>query len=97
MARSMLKGKNLPNEYWAKAVACAVYILNRIQQRVWQTRFHNKHGVVRTTVFLILEYLVVLDLHMCLKKQEVSWMIRVKNAFLLAMMNILRDISCLIL
>ena len=29
MARSMLKGKNLPNEFWAEAVNTAVYILNR--------------------------------------------------------------------
>lgn len=29
MARSMLKAKNLANEYWAEAVACSVYILNR--------------------------------------------------------------------
>ena len=26
MARSMLKTKLLPNDYWAKAVACAAYI-----------------------------------------------------------------------
>ena len=29
MARSMLKGKRLPREFWAEAVACAVYLLNR--------------------------------------------------------------------
>ncbi|KAA0053129.1 integrase [Cucumis melo var. makuwa] len=29
MARSMLKAKNLPNEFWGDAVACTVYILNR--------------------------------------------------------------------
>jgi hypothetical protein len=28
MARSMLKAKNLSNEYWSEAVACSVYILN---------------------------------------------------------------------
>jgi len=26
MARSMLKAKKLSNEYWAKEVACSVYI-----------------------------------------------------------------------
>ena len=26
MARSMMKAKHLPNEYWAKVVACAIYI-----------------------------------------------------------------------
>eukprot|EP01018_Ginkgo_biloba_P020396 Gb_28242 [translate_table: standard] len=29
MAQSMLKSKNLPNDYWAEAVATTVYILNR--------------------------------------------------------------------
>eukprot|EP00253_Pinus_taeda_P025630 PITA_25630 len=29
MARSMLKAKHLPNDYWADAVNCATYILNR--------------------------------------------------------------------
>eukprot|EP00253_Pinus_taeda_P026417 PITA_26417 len=29
MARSMLKAKHLPNEYWAEAVNCAAYTLNR--------------------------------------------------------------------
>ena len=29
MTRSMLKEKHLPNEYWAEAVACSAYILNR--------------------------------------------------------------------
>ncbi|KAA0065975.1 integrase [Cucumis melo var. makuwa] len=29
MVRSMLKAKNLPNEFWGDAVACTVYILNR--------------------------------------------------------------------
>jgi transposase InsO family protein len=29
MAKSMLKGKGLPNMFWAEAVATAVYLLNR--------------------------------------------------------------------
>ena len=29
MARSMLKEKHLPNDYWADVVHCAMYILNR--------------------------------------------------------------------
>ena len=28
MARSMLKAKNFPNEYWGEAMACSIYILN---------------------------------------------------------------------
>jgi len=29
MARSMLKGRNLSNEYWEELVACDVYVINR--------------------------------------------------------------------
>lgn len=29
MARSMLKAKHLPKPYWAEAIACAAYLLNR--------------------------------------------------------------------
>jgi len=34
MARSMLKSKSLPNDYWAEAVNCAVYIMNRCPTKV---------------------------------------------------------------
>ena len=33
MARSMLKAKNLPKNFWAEAVACAVFVLNRCPTR----------------------------------------------------------------
>ncbi|XP_022635028.1 uncharacterized protein LOC111241414 [Vigna radiata var. radiata] len=33
MARSMLKSKRLPKEFWAEAVACAVYLTNRSPTR----------------------------------------------------------------
>ena len=29
MARSMMKAKHIPNEYWVEVVAYAIYILNR--------------------------------------------------------------------
>ena len=47
MARSMLKEKHLPNEYWGEALACLVYILNRsptksvkskVPQEAWSGR-----------------------------------------------------------
>ena len=50
MARGMLKAKNLSNEFWAEAVACVVYILNRtptksvkntIPQEAWNGKKHN--------------------------------------------------------
>ncbi|KAG8478853.1 hypothetical protein CXB51_028662 [Gossypium anomalum] len=33
MARSMVKGKHLPRTFWAEAVQCAVYLLNRYEKR----------------------------------------------------------------
>jgi len=29
MVRSILKGRNLSNGYWAEEVACAIYVVNR--------------------------------------------------------------------
>ncbi|GMI88485.1 hypothetical protein HRI_002517800 [Hibiscus trionum] len=34
MARSMLKAKNMPREFWAEAVSCAVYLSNRSPTKV---------------------------------------------------------------
>jgi hypothetical protein len=36
MARSLLKAKKLPKQYWAEAVSCAVYLLNRFPTRSLQ-------------------------------------------------------------
>ncbi|KAJ6937917.1 hypothetical protein NC652_012263 [Populus alba x Populus x berolinensis] len=36
MARSLLKAKKLPKQYWAEAVSCAVYLLNRCPTRSLQ-------------------------------------------------------------
>eukprot|EP00253_Pinus_taeda_P019205 PITA_19205 len=56
-ARSMLKAKHLPNDYWAKVVACAAYILNRcptksiqniVLEEAWSGR---KHSVTHMRVF----------------------------------------------
>lgn len=37
MARSLLKAKKLPKQYWAEAVSCAVYLLNRCPTRSLQS------------------------------------------------------------
>lgn len=34
MARSMVKVKGMPNSFWAEAVSCAVYVLNRSPKSV---------------------------------------------------------------
>ncbi|KAE8681376.1 hypothetical protein F3Y22_tig00111330pilonHSYRG00435 [Hibiscus syriacus] len=62
MARSMLKSKKLPNEFWVEIVACAVYLLNRsptrsvwgkIPQEAWSGRKPDNKKIVisRDVVF----------------------------------------------
>ena len=47
MERSMMKAKHIPNEYWAEALACVVYILNlpptksvkdKVPQEAWSKK-----------------------------------------------------------
>ncbi|KAH9687903.1 hypothetical protein KPL70_014941 [Citrus sinensis] len=57
MARSMLKSKRLPKEFWAEAVACAVYLSNRSPTRsVWgktpqEAWSGRKPGITHLRVF----------------------------------------------
>jgi hypothetical protein len=51
MARSILKGKNLSNEYWVEDVACAVYILHKsptkiVRDMIPQQAWSGKHHIV---------------------------------------------------
>nr|CAD1824673.1 unnamed protein product [Ananas comosus var. bracteatus] len=48
MARSMLKEKGLPNEFWAEAVNTAVYIQNRCPTNVVKNKNHLKLGQGQT-------------------------------------------------
>eukprot|EP00253_Pinus_taeda_P009205 PITA_09205 len=67
MARSMLKAKHLPNDYWAEAVNCAAYILNRcptkavmnrVPEEAWSGR---KQGVTHMRVFGCVAYAHIPD------------------------------------
>ena len=67
MARSMLKAKHLPNDYWVEAVHCAVYILNRcprkavmnkVPKEAWNGR---KQGVTHMRVFGCVAYAHIPD------------------------------------
>eukprot|EP00253_Pinus_taeda_P008999 PITA_08999 len=67
MARSMLKAKHLPNDYWAEAVNCAAYILNRcpikavmnkVPEEAWSGR---KQGVTHMKVFGFVAYAHIPD------------------------------------
>jgi len=44
MARSMLKAKGMSNYFWAEAVTCAVYLINRTLG-VFLTQLRLRHGV----------------------------------------------------
>eukprot|EP00253_Pinus_taeda_P003954 PITA_03954 len=67
MVRSMLKAKHLPNDYWAEAVHCAVYILNRCPTKVVMNRVSEeawsgrKQGVTHMKVFGCVAYAHIPD------------------------------------
>jgi hypothetical protein len=67
MARSMLTAKHLSNEYWAEAVATAIYILNRcltksVKNRIPQGAWTgSKHDVAHLTFFGCVAYAHVPD------------------------------------
>jgi len=62
MARSTLKEKHLPNDYWAEVVHCAAYILNRYPTKVVMNRVSKeawsgtKQGVTHMKVFGCVAY-----------------------------------------
>eukprot|EP00253_Pinus_taeda_P031858 PITA_31858 len=67
MVRSMLKAKHLPNDYWAEAIHCAIYILNRcptkavmnrVSEEAWSGR---KQGVTHMKVFGCVAYAHIPD------------------------------------
>ena len=67
MVRSMLKAKHFPNMYWAKAVNCAVYILNRCPTNSMMNRVHEevwssiKKFVIHMRVFGCVAYAHIPD------------------------------------
>lgn len=67
MVRSMLKAKHLPHEYWAEAITCAVYILNRCPTKAIMNRIPEeawsgqKQTVTHMRVFGCVAYAHVSD------------------------------------
>jgi len=67
MARSMLKSKKLPKEFWAEAMACAVYLSNQFPTRsVWgktpqEARSGRKSGISHLRVFGSTNHVHILD------------------------------------
>eukprot|EP00253_Pinus_taeda_P033255 PITA_33255 len=67
MARSMLKGKHLPNDYWDEAVNSVAYILNRcptkavmnrVPEEAWSGR---KQGITHMKFFVCVAYAHIPD------------------------------------
>jgi transposase InsO family protein len=67
MARSLLKAKKLPKQYWAEVVSCAVYLLNRCPTRSLQAVTPeeawsgHKPSVTHLRVFGCVAYTKILD------------------------------------
>jgi len=62
MARSMLKGRKFPNEYWAKVVACIVYVINISPTKIVMSRVPEEaylgmpSNVSHLRVFVCVDY-----------------------------------------
>ena len=67
MARSMLKSKKLPKEFWAEAIACVVYLSNRsLARSVWgktpqEAWSGRKPGITHLRVFRSIAHMHVPD------------------------------------
>ena len=65
MAKSVLKEKHLPNEYWIEAVACLAYILNRcptkavINKTLEEAWKKKKHNIAHLRIFGCVAYSLV--------------------------------------
>ena len=82
MVRSMLKSKKMPKEFWAEAVACAVYLTNLPQQEACMRRHHKKHGVEGSPGSLTSKCLEALPIPMFQTKRGQSLMIKVRSTCL---------------
>ena len=66
LARSMLKVKGIPNDFWVESVTCAIYLLNRAlsklqdqtPQEVWSG---HRPSVTHLRVFGKIAYSYILD------------------------------------
>ena len=67
IVRSMLKEKHFPNDYWAEAVHCASYVLNRsptkaVMNKVMEEAWSGiKQGVTHMKVFGYVAYAHIPD------------------------------------
>ena len=82
MARSMVKAKHLPRTFWAEAVLCAVYLLNRCPIKSVRNKLQMNHGAGANHQLDISEFLGVLLMPIFPIRKERSWMTMAKSVFL---------------
>ncbi|KAA0031828.1 copia protein [Cucumis melo var. makuwa] len=97
MARSMLKCKKMPKEFWAQAVECAVYLSNRSPTRSLWNKTPQQAWTRRKPSIGHLKYSDAWLMHIYLIKSVVSLMIKVRNMCLSAMMQAQKATSFIIL
>ena len=69
----MLKGKGLPNQFWAEAVNTAVYILNRSYTKALKGQTPHEAYSGKNLMFLILEHLGVNGMCMFQMQTQTSY------------------------
>ncbi|KAG6473882.1 hypothetical protein ZIOFF_067800 [Zingiber officinale] len=69
MARSMLKGKGIPNLYWAEAIHTTIYILNRSPTKAvrnktpYEAWYKKKSGIDHFRIFGSIAYALIPSQH----------------------------------
>jgi len=66
----MLNEKNLPNYFWAEAIATIVYIMNRTPTTIVHGMHLKKNSQAKNMMFHTSEYLVALHTCMFLTKRD---------------------------
>lgn len=59
MVGPVMHAKNMPKGFWAKAVFCAIYILNRCCTRTILGRPHKKFGLVESIPSMLSTFMMV--------------------------------------
>ena len=88
--RSMLSNADLPNGFWAEALATAVHLINRSPNKVLDTKIPEEVWSGKPPLINILESLAVKHTAIFRKNFVISWHLSQRNAFFLAMENLAR-------
>jgi len=97
IARCMVKSQALPHAFWLEAIMCATYVLNRCPTKALKsiTPYESWHGLA-SHLWLICVYLVTWLMLLCQSNIAGNWMIRLSNVFLMATVQKVKAIICII-